>query len=99
MRVPACALVALLCCGCFAFEEIEAGQELMDSHSPKSAEPEPEPEAPLYTAAARPEPGWSERLQEWWRDVREEAPTPPDPNDALVRCALRERPARSSSCR
>jgi hypothetical protein len=54
MRAFAILLASLLCSGCFAFEEIDKGYELMEAHSPvKKPGEEPEPTA---QAKARPDP-------------------------------------------
>ena len=81
MRALAVLLVSLLCCGCFAFEEIDKGYEIMESHSPKKKQAE-EPEQ-TAKAAARPDP----RAQ-WWRTATTLEPRSADGDDPLVSCRL-----------
>jgi hypothetical protein len=81
MRAFAIVLASLLCSGCFAFEEIDKGYELMESHSPiKKPAEEPEPTA---QAKAQPDP----RAQ-WWRTATTLEPRSADGDDPLVSCRL-----------
>ena len=87
-RVLILCAVAWLCQGCFVFDEIDAGMELMEQHSPKKNEPK-EPTRIAASSAAEEEPGFVERLREWY-DARREAPPPErDPDDGVVRCNMR----------
>jgi hypothetical protein len=81
MRAFAIVLASLLCSGCFAFEEIDKGYELMEAHSPvKKPGEEPEPTA---QAKARPDP----RAQ-WWATATTLEPRSADGDDPLVSCRL-----------
>jgi hypothetical protein len=82
-------LLALLCSGCFIIDEIEAGQEIMDAHSPDR-----QPGAKSGTAA---EPSGErktarQRLAEYYAKQRAKASGPSrssDPGDAVGRCRIR----------
>ena len=100
--VPLAALL-LLAPGCFVFEELEAGQKLMEQHSPKKPE-EKKPATPTQTASADTQKGMLDELQGWWRKKRrqaEEASRPaPNPDDVPVRCQIGGRThfVRKSDC-
>jgi len=86
-------LLASLCQGCFVFDELQKGEEIMAQHSPKARE---KPEAQEEASAARGSPGTGakqqegmlERLQLWWQKKREPAPPERDPADVVVRCQI-----------
>jgi hypothetical protein len=78
---------AALCWGCFVFDELDQGRELMEQLGPGQAKQTPEADAP-NPRAARAEPGALERVQAWWDDFRTPDPVGPDPNDRIVRCAV-----------
>lgn len=92
MRLWVLLLAAILCSGCFVFDEIDAGMELMEKHSPKASKSK--------QAQKAPEPASQKKgLRAWWdeqkalalerRARREEAAKPPpDPEDALVSCRV-----------
>jgi hypothetical protein len=93
------ALVALALAtpGCFVFDELDAGREIMDQHSPK-ARPQPAQGAAQAAAPsgdAKEEPGLLASVQDWWakRKVQREAAARPgpDPTDVPVSCRTKRR--------
>ena len=81
-------LVALgLCTGCFVFDEIDQGRELMKKHSGRGAgAPAPaEPEEPEEEG-----PGLIARVQQFIEDRRNPGPPERDPDDAIVTCDLED---------
>jgi len=90
-RVLAIAAVAWACQGCFVFDEIDKGRELMEQHSPKKSSDESDAAGGTQTASAAgsgDEAGFVERLRGWWSSRNEPAPPKRDPNDVVVRCQL-----------
>ena len=88
------ALLASLCQGCFVFDELDKGQQIMDQHSPrareKAAKREEAAAAPRSArAGAKQEEGTLEGLKKWWKKKREPAPPKRDPDDVVVRCQIR----------
>jgi len=94
-RLAACLLAAALASGCFAFDEIDKGQEVMDQHYGQAAKkkqgdaPEKPAEQPGPMARLK---GW---LEEQWSSLRQRAERaeeggspPPHPDDTLVACTL-----------
>ena len=98
MRQLLCiALVGTLCQGCFVFDELDKGEEIMRQHRPKNideVEAEPAPttrpkrkDDAGMLAFAKGLPG---RALGWWEELQE--PDPEDrPVDEVVRCELPER--------
>jgi len=87
------ALLASLCQGCFVFDELDKGQQIMDQHSPrareKAAKREEAAAAPRSArAGAKQEEGTLEGLKKWWKKKREPAPPKRDPDDGVVRCQI-----------
>ena len=101
MRVLACVSAAVLCSGCFVFEELDAGTDILDSHTPTAAKSEPEPAAAPQASASSSDSGWRDQLKEWWRTAGEEEPVPAAADDVLVRCEVRGTTlfVRTSDCR
>jgi hypothetical protein len=82
-RVLPLLAIAFLLSGCFVFDEIDAGMEMMDK-GPKKEEPAPEPAG----GAAKKPAG-----QEWWSTAkslsREDADAaPPGDPQQLVTCRI-----------
>jgi hypothetical protein len=94
-RILVVTLLASLCQGCFVFEEIEKGQQIMDQHSPKvraMKEQKEKETAASKTARAgarqEEEGGILDDLQQWWQKSREPAPPERGPDDVVVRCQI-----------
>ena len=97
MRLLTVVFAAGLCCGCFAFDELDSGMEAMEKSGPisDSMKKRAEPARP-----AEPDddgPGILEHARRWWenqkRQLREQssgtpARTPADPKNAIVRCEV-----------
>jgi hypothetical protein len=81
-------LCAALCWGCFVFDELDQGEELMEQLGPgKGAAQKPTPDS----APARAEsegPGVLERLGAWWDEATAPEPVGPDPDDRIVACRV-----------
>jgi len=81
-------LALCLCTGCFVFDEIDQGREMMKKHSGQNpgAVKKPEPEA-------EPDPsdagiGLLARVQQWIQDYREPAAPVRSADDQIVSCEL-----------
>lgn len=97
VRVLVLILSLAVCSGCFVADELDAGREILDQHSPKDAkakaepEPEPEPARPAPARAHSDEPGLLGSLLGMAQEQFEPEPPPPDPDDAPVRCWIGKR--------
>ncbi len=95
-RLVLIALASFCLSGCFVFEEIRKGNEILDSHaSParraKEAEHAAE-EAAADAANSGPPIEWAkakDRLSEWWDEAIEEDPIEPEPNDHIISCEFK----------
>jgi hypothetical protein len=79
-----------LCTGCFVFDEIDQGREVMKKHSGASRRPAA---AAAAAATEAPEeeqeegPGLFARLQQYLQDRRDSSSAPErDPEDGIVTC-------------
>jgi hypothetical protein len=92
-RSPAVVLsLALgLCTGCFVFDEIDQGREVMRKHSGRGPRPAEaaEPEAPEEEEEEGP--GLLAQVKQYFQDQRDESSAPQrDPDDGIVRCDLED---------
>ncbi len=96
---------ALLCSGCFVFDELDSGVEILDKNSPRgAAKPTPSSSAAKKKGddssfdLAEEGSAALDAVEDWWDDLRKPAP---DPNDGIVRCRLNGaiRFKRESDCR
>jgi hypothetical protein len=88
MKLVLCLMVALLCGGCFVFDEIEQGQAIMAAHSPKSERQE-DPAKPDGVEGAGKTA--RERLTEYYAKQRAKAGPPKtsdDPGDSIGQCRI-----------
>jgi hypothetical protein len=108
-RLVLIALASFWLTGCFVLEELRKGDELIEQHSSNwRKRKEAEASAQAETAQAKasksgPILNWTEKkdqLAEWWREVAEEEPIEPDPDDHIIRCDVRGqiRFTRKSQC-
>ncbi len=86
-------LIAFATSGCFVFDELEKGQEIMDAHSPnRQAEeaeaPAPEPRARRGAKDEGVVAGLLASAKGWWQDTTEPKPMERDPDDVPVSCEL-----------
>lgn len=85
-------IAAVLALGCFAMDEIDQGQQVMDQHYGKGRRDEAEAAAPADPQpATEGEAGLLDRARAWWEAKRAsggESDTGPEPHpeDVLVRC-------------
>lgn len=109
MRLLAVALIAVLGSGCFALEEIDAGQEIMDKHyagtrkeSPEPRDREPAPDANAFERLRARAEDSAERFQRWWANLSlTGGDAHSEDDEQLVRCTLDGRThfARWADCR
>lgn len=79
--------------GCFVFDELDAGMEIMDAHTPAANKKKHEEAEAAKTAKdGEAPPTYSQMTQEWWKDASSLSAAPeegeedaPDPN-ATVTC-------------
>jgi len=94
-RVIAVLLLACVCQGCFALEELDKGQALLDQHSGrKGAEAAPQETPPGEAAEdsflpdAAAVAAWTDTAKRWWRDAWRRKSPGPDPDDVVVHCGV-----------
>ena len=83
MRRLAVILAAALCWGCFALDEIDAGQKEMDRYGGKG-----KPAAAEAVASKEKEPSPAERAREWWNKARTFEPRSEDAKSDIVSCQV-----------
>jgi len=93
--VVALGLALCLCTGCFVFDEIDSGRELMKKHSGQNPHVEREPDPVSEPEDAEPEetgegPGLLARVQQLIQDYREPDEPERAPDDEIVRCELED---------
>ncbi|MCI0547612.1 MAG: hypothetical protein L0027_10045, partial [Candidatus Rokubacteria bacterium] len=91
VRIAVAVLVVALglCTGCFVFDEMDQGREIMERHSGRN----PRPDAPAAVEVEEPEaegPGLIARVQQFIQDRREPGPPERDPDDEIVTCDLQD---------
>src|SRR5262245_52607067 len=86
------ALVAALglSTGCFVFDEIDKGQQIMKQHSGHRAAPAPAESAAADEGAEAADegPGLLARIQAFWTRSREDAEPERSPDDGIVTCEV-----------
>jgi hypothetical protein len=86
--VAVLSLAVGLSTGCFVFDEIDQGREVMKKHSGAGRRSQPaqaeEPEAPEEDEG----PGLLARVQQYFADARESSGPERDPDDGIVTCDL-----------
>ena len=94
MRVLILTLALGLCSACGAFDELEAGNKILDQHGGRhpagnkaeTSEVEPDPHSAPPAPKRKSGPSTMEKLVSWAEKKLEGPPPPPDPDDAVVRC-------------
>jgi hypothetical protein len=77
-RVLLLLVICLFASGCFVFDELDAGNKILDQISPKKAEPAPAEKAPAPQAGSG-----------WWANAKTLSGPPSDPgNDPAVACTV-----------
>jgi hypothetical protein len=86
------ALLLWLCTGCFVFDEIDQGRDLMKKHSGANPEAKraPEPAAEAEEEADGEGLGLLARVQRFVEDVRQPAEPERPSGDEIVRCDLED---------
>ena len=105
-RIVLLVSLLILAPGCFVFDELDAGSEIMDQHAPKTDAERQQSAAPKRSAgAAERDEGLLEGVQGWIAkkkkpSARASRPTV-DPDDVPVRCESggRTQYMRKSDCR
>ena len=94
MRAVAIVLLCLPCLGlpgCFVFDELQAGQELMDAHAPRKPEPKQSP-YPSYQRPQEKEPEGFEAVvadvKAWWKKASQKPPPQRPKDDVPVKCEI-----------
>jgi hypothetical protein len=88
--VASLALALWLCTGCFVFDEIDSGREMMNKHSGRGTKGA---SGSTRTPEAEPDeegPGLLARVQQFFAERREPSAPRRDPNDAIVSCELED---------
>lgn len=83
MRALITIAVSLLCFGCFALDEIDAGQKEMDRYGAKGKSGSEAPAAEKAEAAT-PE----QQKQHWWSSARTFSPREDDSKSDVVQCKV-----------
>ncbi len=77
--------------GCFVFDELRAGQELMEAHSPRKQEPKQSP-YPSYQRPQQKEPEGFEAVvadvKAWWKKASQKPPPQRSKDDVPVKCEI-----------
>jgi hypothetical protein len=88
--VLALALALGLCTGCFVFDEIDSGREIMKKHSGRGPRGAAAAQAPAAAPAEDEGPGLLARVQQFIAERREESAPERDPDDSIVSCELED---------
>lgn len=83
MRSLAVILISALCWGCFALDEIDAGNKEMDRYGGKNKAATAEAKA-----AKDEEPSPAERARQWWDKARTFEPRSEDAKSDIVSCKV-----------
>jgi hypothetical protein len=86
MRRLAVILAAILFSGCFALDEIDAGQKEMDRYGAKGKGTTTE--AAAKDAAKEKAPSPAERARQWWNNARTFEPRSDDAKSDIVSCKI-----------
>ena len=91
LRVCALLLVAVLGSGCFVLDELDKGNEILDSHSPTRSKAAQGKAAAANPAAKPGDPAQDPKAREkaWWQSARSLSRADEKPSeDPSVRCRL-----------
>jgi hypothetical protein len=84
MRVLSVILASIACWGCFALDEIDAGQKEMDRYDAKK-----KAASDASAASGKPETASpQERMKQWWNSARTLTPREDDAKSDVVSCQL-----------
>lgn len=85
MRVVLLCLFAAFWCGCFVFDELDKGMEIMDAHSPKRNQKAAEQKAQDGEDAEKP-PTYAEKVGGWWQNATSLSSKPNASSEPFVQC-------------
>ena len=88
MRALAVIAVSLLCFGCFALDEIDAGQKEMDRYTAKGKSGDAASDAKSPGKAEGEPASPEERKKQWWSSARTFSPREDDAKSDIVRCKV-----------
>ena len=83
----ALAVPLLFGAGCFAFDELDAGMEIMEAHSPKNRK---DKKKSAQQAEGEKPPTYQQVVQSWWKDAKTLSVSPGDreaSDDPMIPCA------------
>ena len=86
MRLALVLLLSTLCSGCFVFDEIDAGMEIMEAHTPADKKKS----AAAAKAGDEPEkpPTYAESVQGWFQNAKTLGPRKQGGDNPMVQCKL-----------
>lgn len=81
-------LAAIPLSGCFVLEEIDAGMEIMEAHTPTDRKKQKEQEQARASQGEKP-PTYQEAVEGWWKDAKSlsRAPGDAEADDPMVPCS------------
>ena len=87
-RVLAILIVCQLCLGCFVFEELDSGMEMMDkpTFAKKEKKSDPKPAARSTGSPSSSGPSVQQRVASWWNEAR--SLNSGEVDDNMVACEL-----------
>lgn len=88
LRTLALVVPLLFGSGCFVFDEIDAGMEIMDAHSPKANKNKQKAAAPQ--ADGEKPPTYQQMVHSWWKDAKTISVSPVDreeSDDPMIACS------------
>jgi hypothetical protein len=86
MRLVLVLLLSALCAGCFVFDEIDAGMEIMEAHTPADKK-KPAAAAKAEADGEKP-PTYNESVQGWFENAKTLAPRKEGGDNPMVQCKL-----------
>jgi hypothetical protein len=89
--LPVLFLIPLLTSGCFVFEELDKGMEIMDAHTPKKVKEQEEAEAAKLANGEKP-PTYAQSVGSWFQNAKSLAPREQTASDdPMVKCTAQGR--------
>ncbi len=87
MRLPLLLLLATLCSGCFVFEELDAGMDIMEAHTPADKKKPAAAAAAAGEEAEKP-PTYNESVAGWFENAQSLGPRKDEGDNPMVQCKL-----------
>jgi hypothetical protein len=86
--IPALFLIPLLTSGCFVFEELDKGMEIMEAHTPKKNQKQEEEQL----AEGEKRPTYAQSVGNWFQNAKSLAPREQTAtDDPMVKCTAQGR--------